>query len=135
MKTCPRAFTEAQAVLGPDRSLLRAFAPSSLSSFYLRRMMVKPWQRTDTVNGTVLRCRWAPALPARHQELSGLGTSVEGGHLIPGAGRHRFQVAEHLGRGAVGSTWMGGDRGGGSRGEKVEEPPRVFYEGDDQFPL
>lgn len=69
-----------------------------------------------------------------------------GGRLIPGAGPHRFQVAEHLDRGAVGSTWMVGERGG-REGEKVEEPPQQHHgaslesfmatlsEGDDQFPL
>lgn len=42
MKTSPRAFNEAQAVLSPARSLLRAIAPTSLSSFYHRLMMAQP---------------------------------------------------------------------------------------------
>lgn len=55
---------------------------------------------------------------------------MEGGHLIPGAGPHRFQVAEHLDRGAVRSTWMAGERGGRERGGggRLRSLARVFHD-------
>lgn len=71
---------------------------------------------------------------------------MEGGHLIPGAGPHRFQVAEHLDRGAGRATWMVGERGGWERGgwggaalqhhgASLASFLMTRSEGDDQFPL